>query len=237
MKAVCYYGKEDVRVETAPDPEILNPRDVILKVTGAAICGSDLHIYGGYIPTMEKGDVLGHEFMGEVVEVGEAVTKLVVGDRVVVPFTIACGQCYFCKQELWSLCDNSNPNAWMAEQLNGFSGSGLFGYSHMYGGYPGGQAEYVRVPFADVGPIKVPDSLSDEQVLFLSDIFPTGYMAAENCPIRPGDTVAVWGVRTRRTGRNQKRLHARGRARDRDRSLSRAARHGRCSRESRSAQL
>jgi threonine dehydrogenase-like Zn-dependent dehydrogenase len=193
MKAVCYYGKEDVRVETAPDPEILNPRDVILKVTATAICGSDLHIYGGYIPTMQKGDVLGHEFMGEVVEVGEAVTNLVVGDRVVVPFTIACGRCYFCKQDLWSLCDNSNPNAWMAEKLNGFSGAGLFGYSHMYGGYPGGQAEYARVPFADVGPIKVPDSLSDEQVLFLSDIFPTGYMAAENCQIRPGDTVAVWG--------------------------------------------
>src|SRR5512134_1648698 len=193
MKAVRFYGKEDIRVETVPDPEILNPHDAIVRVTATAICGSDLHIYGGYIPTMERGDVLGHEFMGEVVEVGPDNTRLEVGDRVVVPFTIACGRCYFCKQELWSLCDNSNPNAWMAEKLNGYAGSGLFGYSHMYGGYPGGQAEYARVPFADVGPIKVPDELSDEQVLFLSDIFPTGYMAAENCGIRPGDTIAVWG--------------------------------------------
>jgi threonine dehydrogenase-like Zn-dependent dehydrogenase len=193
MKGVCYYGKEDVRVETVPDPVILNARDAIVKVTATAICGSDLHIYGGYIPTMQKGDVLGHEFMGEVVEVGSSVTQLGVGDRVVVPFTIACGRCYFCQEDLWSLCDNSNPNAWMAEKLSGFSGSGLFGYSHLYGGYPGGQAEYARVPFADVGPIKVPDSLPDEQVLFLSDIFPTGYMAAENCSIRPGDTIAVWG--------------------------------------------
>ena len=193
MKAVRYYGKEDIRVERVPDPQILNPRDAIVKITTTAICGSDLHIYGGYIPTMEKGDILGHEFMGEVVEVGRENHRLKVGDRVVVPFTIACGRCYFCKENLWSLCDNSNPNAWMAEKLSGFSGSGLFGYSHMYGGYPGGQAEYARVPFADVGPIKVPDSLSDEQVLFLSDIFPTGYMAAENCGIRPGDTIAVWG--------------------------------------------
>jgi threonine dehydrogenase-like Zn-dependent dehydrogenase len=142
---------------------------------------------------MEKGDVLGHEFMGEVVEVGKDNHRLVVGDRVVVPFTIACGHCYFCREQLWSLCDNSNPNAWMAEKLYGYSASGLFGYSHMYGGYPGGQAEYARVPFADVGPLKVPDSLSDEQVLFLSDIFPTGYMAADNCQIKAGDTVAVWG--------------------------------------------
>jgi threonine dehydrogenase-like Zn-dependent dehydrogenase len=193
MKGLCYYGKEDVRVENVPDPAILNPRDAIVKVTTTAICGSDLHIYDGYIPTMQKGDVLGHEFMGEVVEVGSANHRLAIGDRVVVPFTIACGQCYFCKEQLWSLCDNSNPNAWIAEKMSGFSGSGLFGYSHIYGGYPGGQAEYARVPFADVGPIKVPDSLSDEQVLFLSDIFPTGYMAAENCGIRPGDTVAVWG--------------------------------------------
>ena len=193
MKAVRYYGKEDIRVEQVPDPELVNPRDAIIKVTATAICGSDLHIYGGYIPTMQPGDILGHEFMGEVVEVGRDNRKLAVGDRVVVPFTIACGRCFFCKEELWSLCDNSNPNAWMAEKLNGYSGSGLFGYSHMYGGYPGGQAEYARVPFADVGPIKVPDGLSDEQVLFLSDILPTGYMAAENCGIRPGDTVAVWG--------------------------------------------
>ena len=193
MKAVRFYGKEDVRVETVPDPTILNPRDALVKITATAICGSDLHIYGGYIPTMEKGDVLGHEFMGEVVEVGKGNERLKPGDRVVVPFTIACGRCYFCKEDLWSLCDNSNPNAWMAEKVSGFAGSGLFGYSHMYGGYAGGQAEYVRVPFADVGPIKVPDSLSDEQVLFLSDIFPTGYMAAENCAIKPGDTIAVWG--------------------------------------------
>jgi threonine dehydrogenase-like Zn-dependent dehydrogenase len=193
MKGVCYYGKEDVRVEVVPDPEILNPRDAIVRVTATAICGSDLHIYGGYIPGMRNGDILGHEFMGEVVEVGREASGLKVGDRVVVPFTIACGRCFFCKEELWSLCDNSNPNAWLAEKLSGFSGSGLFGYSHIYGGYPGGQAEYVRVPFADVGPLKVPDSLSDEQVLFLSDILPTGYMAADNCGIRPGDTVAVWG--------------------------------------------
>jgi threonine dehydrogenase-like Zn-dependent dehydrogenase len=193
MKAVCYYGKADVRVESVPDPEILNPRDAIIRVTATAICGSDLHIYDGYIPTMVKGDVLGHEFMGEVVEVGPENRRLKVGDRVVVPFTIACGQCYFCKEQLWSLCDNSNPNAWVAEKLYGYSAAGLFGYSHMYGGYAGGQAEYVRVPFADVGPLPVPDSLRDEQVLFLSDIFPTGYMAAENCQIKPGDTVAVWG--------------------------------------------
>jgi threonine dehydrogenase-like Zn-dependent dehydrogenase len=193
MKAVCYYGKEDIRVETVPDPQILNPRDAIIKVTSTAICGSDLHLYGGFIPTMQKGDVLGHEFMGEVVEVGKGNTRLKPGDRVVVPFTIACGNCYYCHHDMWSLCDNSNPNAWMAEKLYGYSGSGLFGYSHMYGGYSGGQAEYVRVPFSDVGPIKVPASLTDEQVLFLSDIFPTGYMAAENCDIKPGDTVAVWG--------------------------------------------
>ena len=193
MRAVCWEGKEKINVETVPDPVILNPRDAIIKVTTTAICGSDLHLYDGYIPTMQKGDVLGHEFMGEVVEVGKDNTRLKVGDRVVVPFTIACGRCFFCKEQLWSLCDNSNPNAWMAEKLYGYSASGLFGYSHMYGGYPGGQAEYARVPFADVGPLKVPDALTDEQVLFLSDIFPTGYMAAENCQIKPGDTVAVWG--------------------------------------------
>ena len=181
MRAVCWEGEGKIQVETVLDPVILNPRDAIIKVTTTAICGSDLHIYDGYIPTMHKGDVLGHEFMGEVVEVGKNNTRLTVGDRVVVPFTIACGQCYFCKEQLWSLCDNSNPNAWMAEKLYGYSGSGLFGYSHMYGGYPGGQAEYARVPFADVGPLKVPETLTDEQVLFLSDIFPTGYMAADNC--------------------------------------------------------
>jgi threonine dehydrogenase-like Zn-dependent dehydrogenase len=193
MKAVCYYGKEDVRVESVPDPAILNSRDAIVRITATAICGSDLHIYGGYIPTMERGDVLGHEFMGEVVEVGRDNRRLKVGDRVVVPFTISCGHCFFCKEQLWSLCDNSNPNAWLAEKLYGYSGSALFGYSHMYGGYAGGQAEFARVPFADVGPLKVESSLTDEQVLFLSDIFPTGYMAAENCQIKPGDTIAVWG--------------------------------------------
>jgi threonine dehydrogenase-like Zn-dependent dehydrogenase len=193
MQALCWYGKHDVRVETVPDPTILNPRDAIVEVTSTAICGSDLHLYDGYIPTMQKGDVLGHEFMGKVVAVGAEVKKLKQGDRVVVPFAIACGRCFFCERQLWSLCDNTNPNASMAETLYGFSGSGLFGYSHLYGGYWGGQAEYVRVPFADVGALPVPDDLSDEQVLFLSDIFPTGYMAAENCNIQPGDTVAVWG--------------------------------------------
>lgn len=193
MKALCWYGREDVRVERVPDPAILNPRDAIVRVTHTAICGSDLHIYDGFIPTMRAGDILGHEFMGVVMEVGPAVTNLRVGDRVVVPFTIACGACRNCVRGLWSLCDNSNPNARMLETVYGASGSGLFGYSHMYGGYAGGQAEYVRVPFADVGPIVVPDGLSDDQVLFLSDIFPTGYMAAENCQITPGDTIAVWG--------------------------------------------
>jgi threonine dehydrogenase-like Zn-dependent dehydrogenase len=192
MKAVCWNGKNDVRVETVPDPEILNPRDAIVRVTSAAICGSDLHLYDGYIPTMQKGDILGHEFMGEVVEVGSAVNNLNVGDRVVVPFNIACGRCFFCERELWSLCDNSNPNAWIAEKMMGHSPAGLFGYSHMTGGYAGGQAEYVRVPYADVNPLKV-NGLPDEQVLFLGDIFPTGWMAAENCNIQPGDTVAVWG--------------------------------------------
>jgi threonine dehydrogenase-like Zn-dependent dehydrogenase len=193
MKANCWEGKHSVRVEQVPDPKILNRRDAIVKVSSTAICGSDLHLYNGLIPTMQKGDVLGHEFMGEVVEIGPAVDKLKVGDRVVVPFSIACGNCWSCQQELYSLCENSNPNAWMAEKLMGHSPSGLFGYSHMLGGFAGGQAEYVRVPFADVGPLKVPDGLSDEQVLFLSDIFPTGYMGAEMCDIKPGDTIAVWG--------------------------------------------
>jgi threonine dehydrogenase-like Zn-dependent dehydrogenase len=193
MKAVCWNGKTDIRVETVPDPEILNPRDAIVRITSTAICGSDLHLYDGYIPTMKKGDILGHEFMGEVMELGDGVKNLKVGDRVVVPFTIACGHCFFCRKELWSLCDNSNPNALIMEKAYGFSGSGLFGYSHMMGGYAGGQAEYARVPFADVGPLKVPDGLEDDKVLFLSDIFPTGYMAAENCNIQPGDTVCVFG--------------------------------------------
>ncbi|HEV2860476.1 MAG TPA: zinc-dependent alcohol dehydrogenase [Pyrinomonadaceae bacterium] len=193
MKALCWFGKTDVRVEDVPEPKILNPRDAILKITRTAICGSDLHLYDGYIPTMRKGDILGHEFMGEVVEVGEAVKNLSVGDRVVVPFPIACGSCFFCRKGLFSACDNTNPNAWMQEKAYGFSGAGIFGYSHMMGGYSGGQAEYVREPFADVGPVKVPDELDDEKVLFLTDIFPTGYMAAENCDIQQGDTVAVWG--------------------------------------------
>ncbi len=193
MKAVCWYGKHDVRVMDVPDPEILNPRDAIIKITSTAICGSDLHLYNAYIPTMEEGDILGHEFMGEVVEVGKDVKNLQKGDRVVVPFTIACGNCFFCQRDLWSACDNSNPTPEVVEELYGYSGSGLFGYSHMMGGFAGGQAEYVRVPFADVGPLKVPEHLEDEQVLFLSDIFPTGYMAAENCDIHAGDTVAVWG--------------------------------------------
>ena len=194
MKALCWFGKNNVRVENVPDPQILNPRDAIIKITTTCICGSDLHLYDGYIPTMRDGDILGHEFMGEVVELGSEVKNLQIGDRVVVPFTISCGDCFFCKRGLWSLCDNSNPNAFMAEKVYGASPAGLFGYSHMLGGYAGGQAEYARVPFADVGPIKIPDGLPDEKVVFLSDIFPTGYMAAENCDIQPGDTVAIWGA-------------------------------------------
>ena len=193
MKALCWYGKEDVRVETVPDPTILDARDAIVRITATAICGSDLHLYDGYMPTMEQGDVLGHEAMGEVVEVGSAITTLRPGDRVVVPFTISCGTCFFCQQGLFALCDTSNPNAEVARKAMGHSPAGLFGYSHMLGGFPGGQAEYLRVPFADVGPLKIPSGLRDEQVLFLSDIFPTGYMAAENAEIAPGDTVAVWG--------------------------------------------
>jgi threonine dehydrogenase-like Zn-dependent dehydrogenase len=193
MRAVCWQGICEVGVEHVPDPTLLNPRDAIVKVTSTAICGSDLHLYDGYIPAMYRGDILGHEFMGEVVEVGQTVKNLAVGDRVVVPFPIACGNCFFCERELFSLCENSNPNAPLAEKLWGHSPAGIFGYSHILGGYAGGQAEYVRVPFADVGPVKVPASLSDEQVLFLSDILPTGYMAAENCNIQQGDTIAVWG--------------------------------------------
>ena len=193
MKAVCWHGKEDMRVDNVADPRIIDPTDVVLKITATAICGSDLHLYDGYMPTMEKGDVIGHEPMGEVIAVGKQVTKLKKGDRVVVPFTISCGKCFFCEKTLYSLCDTSNPNAEIARKAMGQSPAGLFGYSHMLGGFPGGQAEYLRVPYADVGPIKVPEGLTDEQVLFLSDIFPTGYMAAENCSIQPGETVAVWG--------------------------------------------
>ncbi|HVZ72723.1 MAG TPA: zinc-dependent alcohol dehydrogenase [Polyangia bacterium] len=194
MKAVCWNGKRDIRVETVPDPRLIDDGDAIVRVTSTAICGSDLHLYNGLIPSMEKGDVLGHEFMGEVVEVGKGVKNLAAGDRVVVPFPIACGRCASCAGGLYSLCENTNPNAWMAKKLWGHSPAGLFGYSHLLGGYSGGQAEYVRVPFADIGPIKVPEGLSDEQVLFLSDIFPTGYMGAEMCNIQRGDVVAVWGA-------------------------------------------
>jgi threonine dehydrogenase-like Zn-dependent dehydrogenase len=187
-------GKKRVEVQNVPDPQLLSPRDAIVRVTSTAICGSDLHLYNGFVPTMESGDVLGHEFMGEVVEVGKGVSNLQVGDRVVVPFPIACGNCAACQAGMTSLCENSNPNAWIAQKMWGHSPCGIFGYSHMLGGYAGGQAEYVRVPFADVGPIKVPGHLSDEQVLFLSDIFPTGYMGAEMCDLRPGAVVAVWGA-------------------------------------------
>jgi threonine dehydrogenase-like Zn-dependent dehydrogenase len=193
MKALVYHGTRDVRVENVPDPEILNPRDAIIEITKTAICGSDLHLYHGYMPTMQEGDILGHEFMGRVVEVGSAIKNLKKGDRVVVPFTISCGNCFFCEKNEYSLCDNSNTNPTIGEAAYGYSTAALFGYSHMLGGYAGGQAEYVRVPFADVGPIKVPDSVSDESALFLSDIFPTGYQAAENCGIEDGDTVAIWG--------------------------------------------
>jgi threonine dehydrogenase-like Zn-dependent dehydrogenase len=197
MKAVTWCGTKKVSVDNVPDPKILNPRDAIVRITSTCICGSDLHLYDGYIPTMQKGDIIGHEFMGVVEEVGPGVdkSKLNVGDRIVVPFTIACGNCFFCQKKLWSCCDNSNPNAWMAEKFFGFSPSGLFGYSHLTGGYAGGQAQYARVPFADVGPLKLPADadLPDHKVIFLSDIFPTGYMAAEFCDIRGGETVAVWG--------------------------------------------
>ncbi len=194
MRANCWYGKHDVRVKTVPDPKILNPGDAIVKVTSTAICGSDLHLYDGVIPTMEKGDILGHEFMGEVVEVGPNVKKLKIGDRVVVPFPISCGRCFFCERKMYSLCENSNPNALLAEELWGHSPSGIYGYSHLLGGYAGGQAEYVRVPFADFNPFKIESDLADDKVLFLSDILPTGYMAAEACDIRSDDTVAVWGA-------------------------------------------
>lgn len=193
MRANCWIGKHDMRVQNVPDPKILNDRDAIVRITSTAICGSDLHLYNGFIPTMESGDIVGHEFMGEVIETGRGVQNLQKGDRVVVPFPIACGSCFSCQHGLFSVCENSNPNAWMAEKMWGHSPAGLFGYSHLLGGYAGGQAEYARVPFADVGPIKVPEELTDEQVLFLSDIFPTGYMGAEMCNIQPGDTIAVWG--------------------------------------------
>src|ERR687898_677893 len=193
MKATCWKGPNTVQVEEVPDPKIINARDAIVKVSSTAICGSDLHLLQAYVPAMMPGDILGHEFMGEVVEVGSQVSTLKVGDRVVVPFPIACGVCSACQKEMYSVCENSNPNAWMAEKLWGHAGAGVFGYSHLTGGCAGGQAEYARVPFADVGPLKVPDGMGDEQVLFLSDILPTGYMGAEMCDIKPGDVVAVWG--------------------------------------------
>ena len=193
MRAVCWMGKEAMEVRDVPDPRIINPRDAVIRVTTTAICGSDLHLYAGFIPTMKKGDIVGHEFMGEVVEVGPGNRALSPGDRVIVPFPIACGNCYFCTRGFWSLCDNSNPNSHLAEKMYEYSAAGLFGYSHLYGGYAGGQAQYVRVPYADVGPMKIPAGVPDEQVVFLTDIFPTGYMAAENCDIQPGDTVAVFG--------------------------------------------
>ena len=193
MKAVCWNGKKDIRVETVADPKILNPRDAIIKTELTAICGSDLHLYNGNIPTMKAGDILGHEFLGEVVDVGSGIANLRTGDRVIVPFPIACGGCFYCREELYAFCDNSNPNGWMTDNLYGQPAGGLFGYSHMLGGYAGGQAEYVRVPYADVGPVKIPDDLSAEKALFLTDILPTGYQAAKNCNLQSGDVVAVWG--------------------------------------------
>jgi threonine dehydrogenase-like Zn-dependent dehydrogenase len=194
VKALTWHGRGDIRCDTVPDPKIQDGRDAIIKVTACAICGSDLHLMGGYVPTMEKGDVLGHETMGEVVEVGaDAKGKLKVGDRVVVPFTICCGECRQCKWGNWSCCERTNPNAAMQAKVLGFPSAGMFGYSHLTGGIPGGQAEYLRVPYADVGPMKVPEGLTDEQVLFLTDIFPTAYMAADHCEITPEDTIAIWG--------------------------------------------
>src|SRR4051794_34658338 len=193
MKALCWHGTGDVRIDNVPDPKIADPTDVVIRVTSTANCGSDLHLYDGFMPTMQEGDVLGHEPKGEVVEVGRDVKKFKKGDRMVVPFTISCGRCWFCERQMFSLCDNSNPNAEMARKVMGQSPAALFGYSHMLGGFAGGQAQYLRVPYADVSPLKVPDGMPDEKVLFLSDIFPTGYMAAEQAEIEPGDTVAVWG--------------------------------------------
>ncbi|WP_372095065.1 zinc-dependent alcohol dehydrogenase [Tistrella mobilis] len=193
MKALTWHGKGDIRCETVPDPAIEHGRDAIIRVSSCAICGSDLHLFDGVMPSMHHGDVLGHEAMGEVVEVGRDNQALSVGDRVVVPFTISCGECFFCRRGFFSGCERSNPNAADAKKLWGQSPAGLFGYSHLLGGYAGGQAEYLRVPYADVGPIRVPDGMPDEQALFLSDIFPTGYMAAEFCDIQPDDTIAVWG--------------------------------------------
>src|SRR5687768_3647325 len=193
MKALTWCGTRRLAVQDVPDPKILNGHDVIVKITLSAICGSDLHLFDGFMPTMKSGDILGHEFMGEVVEAGPEVKKIKVGDRVVVAFPIACGSCFFCKGQQFSCCDNSNPNAWMQEKAYGFATAGIFGYSHMLGGFAGGQAQYARVPFADVGCIKIPAGIPDEKVLFLSDIFPTGFFAADNCQLKGGEVVAVWG--------------------------------------------
>ncbi|MBD2092523.1 glutathione-dependent formaldehyde dehydrogenase [Microcoleus sp. FACHB-1515] len=194
MKAVCWQGANSVTVETVPDPKIINPRDAIIKVTATTICGSDLHIYDGFIPSMQPGDIIGHEFMGEVVEIGSEIKKLKVGDRVVVSSIVGCGSCYFCQNQSWSLCDNSNPSGRLQEPIFGFGTSAIFGYSHLFGGLAGSQAEYIRVPFADFGAVKVPKELTDEQILPISDAFPTGYMGADMCEIQPGDTIAVWGA-------------------------------------------
>jgi threonine dehydrogenase-like Zn-dependent dehydrogenase len=194
MKATLWMGRNTVKVEDVPDPKILNERDAIVRITSTAICGSDLHLYDGYVPTMKRGDILGHEFMGEIVEKGKGVSNLEVGDRVVVPFPIACGACWACKNELYSLCENTNPNARLAEKMFGYPTAGIFGYSHLTGGFAGGQSEYARVPFADVGPIKIENGIEDEAVLFLSDVFPTGYMGAEMCDIEPGNVIAIWGA-------------------------------------------
>jgi threonine dehydrogenase-like Zn-dependent dehydrogenase len=194
MKATCWMGRNTVKVENVPDPKILNDRDAIVRITSTAICGSDLHLVDGYVPTMKRGDVMGHEFMGEVVETGKEVHNLKIGDRVVVPFPIACGNCWSCKHGLFSVCENTNPNARLAEKFFGFPTAGIFGYSHLTGGFAGGQAEYARVPFADVGPMKIENGYTDEQVLFLSDVFPTGYMGAEMCDISGGEVIAIWGA-------------------------------------------
>jgi threonine dehydrogenase-like Zn-dependent dehydrogenase len=195
MRATCWEGKKKVKVQEVPDPKILNSRDAIVRITSTAICGSDLHLFNGFVPTMEKGDILGHEFMGEVVEIGPGIKNhLKIGDRVVVPFPISCGSCFSCQRGMFSVCENTNPNSWLAEKMFGHATAGIFGYSHLTGGYAGGQAEFARVPFADVGPLKVPDGMTDEQVLFLSDILPTGYMGAEMCDIQGGDVIAVWGA-------------------------------------------
>ncbi|MFG1842490.1 zinc-dependent alcohol dehydrogenase [Micromonospora sp. NPDC049175] len=194
MKATAWMGTDTVKVIDVPDPKIMNARDAIVRISTTAICGSDLHLYHGYIPAMRKGDILGHEFMGEVVEVGPQVRNLKPGDRVVVPFPIACGHCSSCQRGLYSVCENSNPNAGIAEKIMGHSPAGIFGYSHLLGGYAGGQAEYARVPFADIGPLKVPDDVRDDQAVMLADVFPTGYMGAEMCDIKPGQVIAVWGA-------------------------------------------